>query len=56
MTSHTQRPLSTLDSFLCGGLAASIAVTITNPAEVAKTRMQLQGIYSAGMSDELSQY
>ncbi|KZW00018.1 mitochondrial carrier [Exidia glandulosa HHB12029] len=37
------RPLSTPESFLCGGLAACVAVTISNPAEVAKTRMQLQG-------------
>ncbi|OAX40072.1 mitochondrial carrier [Rhizopogon vinicolor AM-OR11-026] len=44
MTSpSTHRPLSTFESFICGGLAASMAVTVTNPAEVAKTRMQLQG-------------
>ncbi|KAH7098219.1 oxaloacetate carrier [Auriculariales sp. MPI-PUGE-AT-0066] len=37
------RPLSTAESFMCGGLAACVAVTISNPPEVAKTRMQLQG-------------
>ncbi|KAF7337500.1 hypothetical protein MSAN_02223000 [Mycena sanguinolenta] len=37
------RPISTAEGFLCGGLAACIAVTISNPAEVAKTRLQLQG-------------
>ncbi|KAJ7492334.1 mitochondrial carrier domain-containing protein [Mycena latifolia] len=37
------RPISTAEGFLCGGVAASIAVTISNPAEVAKTRLQLQG-------------
>ncbi|KAG2117970.1 mitochondrial carrier domain-containing protein [Suillus discolor] len=36
-------PLSMLESFLCGGLAGCIAVTVSNPAEVAKTRLQLQG-------------
>ncbi|TDL28104.1 oxaloacetate carrier [Rickenella mellea] len=39
----TDRPLSTLEAFICGGLAASTAVTVSNPAEVAKTRLQLQG-------------
>ncbi|TFY71328.1 hypothetical protein EVG20_g1670 [Dentipellis fragilis] len=37
------RKLSTAESFLLGGLAACIAVTFSNPAEVAKTRLQLQG-------------
>jgi len=36
-------PLSTTEGFACGGIAASIAVTVSNPAEVAKTRLQLQG-------------
>ncbi|PVG03024.1 mitochondrial carrier [Serendipita vermifera] len=36
-------PISTTESFFCGGLAACVAVTISNPAEVAKTRLQLQG-------------
>ncbi|KAL6307334.1 oxaloacetate carrier [Sparassis latifolia] len=35
--------LSTGEGFACGGLAGCTAVTFTNPAEVAKTRMQLQG-------------
>ncbi|KAI0001885.1 mitochondrial carrier [Russula vinacea] len=37
------RPLSTTEGFLLGGAAASVAVTFSNPAEVAKTRLQLQG-------------
>ncbi|KAJ7897179.1 mitochondrial carrier domain-containing protein [Mycena olivaceomarginata] len=37
------RPISTAEGFMCGGIAACIAVTISNPAEVAKTRLQLQG-------------
>ncbi|KAH9968825.1 oxaloacetate carrier [Russula dissimulans] len=41
--STTPRPLSTVEGFLLGGLAASVAVTFSNPAEVAKTRLQLQG-------------
>ncbi|PCH34320.1 mitochondrial carrier [Wolfiporia cocos MD-104 SS10] len=36
-------PLSTKESFICGGLAGCVAVTVSNPAEVAKTRLQLQG-------------
>ncbi|KAI8992749.1 mitochondrial carrier [Trametes punicea] len=35
--------LSTAEGFVCGGLAGCTAVTFSNPAEVAKTRMQLQG-------------
>ncbi|CDO69412.1 hypothetical protein BN946_scf184791.g7 [Trametes cinnabarina] len=35
--------LSTFEGFVCGGLAGCTAVTFSNPAEVAKTRMQLQG-------------
>ncbi|KAL1742026.1 mitochondrial carrier domain-containing protein [Schizophyllum fasciatum] len=37
------RKLSTAENFTCGGIAACVAVTISNPAEVAKTRLQLQG-------------
>ncbi|EDR15214.1 uncharacterized protein LACBIDRAFT_301187 [Laccaria bicolor S238N-H82] len=37
------RSISTAEGFLCGGLAACMAVTVSNPAEVAKTRLQLQG-------------
>lgn len=35
--------VSTVDSFLVGALAACTAVTVTNPFEVVKTRMQLHG-------------
>ncbi|KAF7307169.1 hypothetical protein MIND_00510500 [Mycena indigotica] len=42
-SSPEARPLSTTEGFICGGIAACIAVTISNPAEVAKTRLQLQG-------------
>ncbi|CUA71333.1 Mitochondrial oxaloacetate transport protein [Schizosaccharomyces pombe 972h-] [Rhizoctonia solani] len=41
--SVSARPVSTLESFGIGGLAACTAVTLSNPAEVAKTRLQLQG-------------
>ncbi|KAF8665438.1 hypothetical protein AX16_000457 [Volvariella volvacea WC 439] len=41
-------PLSTTEGFICGGIAACIAVTISNPAEVAKTRLQLQGELAKG--------
>ncbi|KAL6933679.1 probable Mitochondrial oxaloacetate transport protein [Hanseniaspora guilliermondii] len=35
--------VSTAGSFIAGAAAACIAVTVTNPIEVVKTRMQLQG-------------
>ncbi|XBW37219.1 hypothetical protein QEN19_002801 [Hanseniaspora menglaensis] len=35
--------VSTVGSFIAGAAAACIAVTFTNPIEVVKTRMQLQG-------------
>ncbi|KAH0838072.1 mitochondrial carrier domain-containing protein [Lanmaoa asiatica] len=41
--SSTPRSLSPAEGFICGGLAACIGVTVSNPAEVAKTRLQLQG-------------
>jgi len=46
--SSTERPLSTAEGFLCGALAACVAVTFSNPAEVAKTRLQLQGELAKG--------
>jgi len=42
-TSSPAPTLSTAEGFICGGLAACTAVTFSNPAEVAKTRLQLQG-------------
>ncbi|KAF9785776.1 mitochondrial carrier [Thelephora terrestris] len=47
-TAKQPRPLSTLESFLIGGVAACCAVTVSNPAEVAKTRLQLQGELARG--------
>ncbi|KIM47528.1 hypothetical protein M413DRAFT_439195 [Hebeloma cylindrosporum] len=41
-------PVSTTEGFICGGIAACIAVTVSNPAEVAKTRLQLQGELTRG--------
>lgn len=35
--------VSLAESFFIGGIAACTAVTISNPAEVAKVRLQLQG-------------
>ncbi|VDC05809.1 unnamed protein product [Peniophora sp. CBMAI 1063] len=42
------RTLSTGEGFVLGGIAACIAVTFSNPAEVAKTRLQLQGELAKG--------
>ncbi|SCU89965.1 LANO_0D07052g1_1 [Lachancea nothofagi CBS 11611] len=39
--------VSKTGSFIAGGMAACIAVTVTNPIELVKTRMQLQGEMSA---------
>ncbi|KAG2022875.1 oxaloacetate carrier [Coprinopsis cinerea AmutBmut pab1-1] len=46
--SSQPRTLSTAEGFICGGIAACIAVTVSNPAEVAKTRLQLQGELAKG--------
>ena len=40
--------VSKFGSFVAGGLAACIAVTVTNPFDTVKTRMQLQGEMHAG--------
>ncbi|KAF5368401.1 hypothetical protein D9758_002199 [Tetrapyrgos nigripes] len=48
MSSPSKGQLSTTEGFICGGIAASIAVTISNPAEVIKTRLQLQGELAKG--------
>ncbi|EKM61600.1 uncharacterized protein PHACADRAFT_204767 [Phanerochaete carnosa HHB-10118-sp] len=42
-TKREPRPLSTAEGFILGGIAASVAVTLSNIPDVAKTRMQLQG-------------
>ncbi|AQZ17744.1 OAC1 (YKL120W) [Zygosaccharomyces parabailii] len=39
--------ISKFGSFVAGGMAACVAVTVTNPIELVKTRMQLQGELSA---------
>jgi solute carrier family 25 protein 34/35 len=44
------RPLNLAEGFVCGGLGACVAVTFSNPAEMAKTRMQLQGELVADLS------
>ncbi|TFK77420.1 mitochondrial carrier [Pluteus cervinus] len=44
----SSRQITTGEGFICGGIAASLAVTISNPAEVAKTRLQLQGELAKG--------
>jgi hypothetical protein len=43
----TMASLSTLGGFTAGALAACGAVTVTNPMEVVKTRLQLQGELAA---------
>ncbi|KAF8921953.1 oxaloacetate carrier [Mucidula mucida] len=45
--------LSTTEGFICGGIAACIAVTVSNPAEVAKTRLQLQGELAKGGGEKV---
>jgi hypothetical protein len=40
-------PLSPVGGFAAGALAACAAVTATNPMEVVKTRLQLQGELAA---------
>jgi len=47
-TADKPRPISTPESFILGGMAACVAVTFSNPAEVAKTRLQLQGELTKG--------
>lgn len=42
-----KKQLSTLGGFIAGGVAACGAVTVTNPIELVKTRMQLQGELAA---------
>ncbi|PLW56598.1 hypothetical protein PCANC_01499 [Puccinia coronata f. sp. avenae] len=43
MPSSSSYQLSTLEGFVSGALSACVAVTFTNPMEVAKTRLQLDG-------------
>ncbi|KAK9469623.1 mitochondrial carrier domain-containing protein [Lipomyces arxii] len=43
MTTPEKKQLSTSGGFTAGAIAACGAVTITNPIEIVKTRMQLQG-------------
>lgn len=53
MSSIEKGRLSTPEGFICGGIAACIAVTISNPAEVAKTRLQLQGELAKGGGEKV---
>ncbi|KAI6135545.1 mitochondrial carrier [Pisolithus croceorrhizus] len=53
MAGAQSRPLTTTEGFLCGGVAACIAVTVSNPAEVGKTRMQLQGELARGGGEKV---
>ncbi|KAA1106170.1 Mitochondrial oxaloacetate carrier protein [Puccinia graminis f. sp. tritici] len=43
MPAASSHQLSTLEGFASGALGACVAVTFTNPMEVAKTRLQLDG-------------
>ncbi|PLW56600.1 hypothetical protein PCANC_01493 [Puccinia coronata f. sp. avenae] len=43
MSSSSPYQLSALEGFVSGALGACVAVTFTNPMEVAKTRLQLDG-------------
>lgn len=49
----SNRPLATGEAFICGGAAACVAVTVSNPAEVAKTRLQLQGELAKGGGEKV---
>lgn len=42
-----KKKISTVGGFIAGGIAACGAVTVTNPIELIKTRMQLQGELAA---------
>ncbi|ABN65134.2 Mitochondrial oxaloacetate carrier protein [Scheffersomyces stipitis CBS 6054] len=48
--------VSTLGGFIAGGLAACGAVTFTNPIELIKTRMQLQGELAKSAKDAVILY
>ncbi|KAK6465796.1 mitochondrial oxaloacetate carrier protein [Scheffersomyces coipomensis] len=48
--------VSTLGGFVAGGIAACGAVTFTNPIELVKTRMQLQGELHKKASSEVLLY
>ncbi|KAK9369684.1 mitochondrial carrier domain-containing protein [Lipomyces kononenkoae] len=43
MATNEKKQLSSLGGFTAGAIAACGAVTVTNPIEIVKTRMQLQG-------------
>ncbi|KAL6929077.1 Mitochondrial oxaloacetate carrier protein [Hanseniaspora valbyensis] len=49
-TKSAAQKVSTAGSFIAGAAAACIAVTFTNPIEVVKTRMQLQGELSGKLA------
>ncbi|EGW31735.1 mitochondrial oxaloacetate carrier protein [Spathaspora passalidarum NRRL Y-27907] len=51
-----QEKVSTFGGFLAGGLAACGAVTFTNPIELIKTRMQLQGELSKTSANAVRLY
>ncbi|KZT43856.1 mitochondrial carrier [Sistotremastrum suecicum HHB10207 ss-3] len=53
MSQKPTKPLSTAEGFICGALAACTAVTFSNPAEVMKTRMQLQGELAKGGGEKV---
>ncbi|KAI3406194.2 OAC1 [Candida oxycetoniae] len=48
--------VSAIGGFIAGGLAACGAVTFTNPIELIKTRMQLQGELSKSQKGEAKMY
>ncbi|CAI2196641.1 18289_t:CDS:2, partial [Funneliformis geosporum] len=52
----SKETISALPGFLIGGAAACAAVTFTNPWEVVKTRLQLQGELARGNSNYVRPY
>ena len=53
---NNAQKVSTLGGFIAGGVAACMAVTFTNPIELIKTRMQLQGELAKTSKDAVMLY
>lgn len=53
---NNAQKVSTLGGFIAGGIAACMAVTFTNPIELIKTRMQLQGELAKTSKDAVMLY
>jgi solute carrier family 25 protein 34/35 len=56
LAKNNAQKVSTLGGFIAGGVAACMAVTFTNPIELIKTRMQLQGELAKTSKDSVMLY